>query len=64
MLKNIKTSLNHTLHQERTCDHCSEKLAASASEERMLNLPRHLLLLLPRVYYSKSKGNAAKVRSG
>ena len=41
----------------------SEKLSASASEERMMNLPRHLLLLLPRVYYSRSKGDAAKVRS-
>lgn len=59
--KLLRRALSTTL--ERTCDHCSEKLSASASEERMMNLPRHLLLLLPRVYYSRSKGDAAKVRS-
>ena len=59
--KLLRRALSTTL--ERTCDHCSEKPAASASEERMMNLPRHLLLLLPRVYYSKSRGDAAKVRS-
>ena len=61
--KLLRRALSTTL-PERTCDHCSERLAASASEERMLNLPRHLLLLLPRVYYSRSKGDAAKVRLG
>jgi uncharacterized UBP type Zn finger protein len=38
---------------ERKCDHCNKKVTDSSSEERMLNLPRHLLLLLPRAYFSK-----------